>query len=283
MRLGIESPAYFNRFGIEKGAEKLKEHGFSCVDYGNFCNTETEFFKLPENEFEKQLVLEKNLMAKSGIYANQTHAPWRHPARDFTPEDRAERFDAMAKGIRGTAYIGATDFVIHAIMPFGTNTGENPVEMKNINFDFMNRLCDIAEEYGVIINLENLPFLHLPINNCEQVLDFVKRVNRDCFKVCLDTGHAMVSHQQPAEAVRLLGKDYLRTLHVHDNDGTGDFHKFPGDGIVDWQDFSSALKEIGYDGVLSLETYVRGEMSDEEWEIRAKALAETAHKIAGNK
>lgn len=281
MKIGIESAAYFRRFGVEKGAYIARDHGYDCLDFGDLSETETELFRLPEPEFEKRLVYIKNEMAKNGLYASQTHGPWRHPPRDYTEEDRAERFDAMSKGIRGTAYIGSENFVIHTMMPFGTGSGEQPELQKQINFEYFNRLCDVAEQYNITICFENLPFNHLPINNCKQILEFVKWVNRDCFKVCLDTGHALVSHEQPGEAVRMIGKEYLRTLHVHDNDGTGDYHKLPGDGIADWEDFGKALNEIGFDGALSLETMVRGkDLSLEEWDAQARALAATAKRIS---
>lgn len=61
---------------------------------------------------------------------------------------------------------------------------------------------------------------------------------------------------RPAAAVRKIGKEYLACLHVHDNDRSGDKHNIPFTGTTDWEDFAAALKEIGYDGVLSLETDV---------------------------
>jgi sugar phosphate isomerase/epimerase len=167
------------------------------------------------------------------------------------------------------------------MMPCGTGSGEHAEEQKQINYEYFNRLCDVAEEYGITICFENLPFPALPINNCRQILDFVKWINRDCFKVCLDTGHALVTKEQPGEAVRMIGKEYLRTLHVHDNDGTGDYHQLPGTGIGDWEDFGRALNEIGFDGALSLETMVRGnDLSPEEWDAQARALAATAKRIS---
>ena len=281
MKIGIEAAAYFRPFGVEKGSFLAREHGYDCVDFGDLSETETEFFKLPEPEFEKRIVYIKKEMAKNGLYASQTHGPWRHPPRDYTEEDRAERFEAMSKGIRGTAYMESENFVIHTMMPFGTGSGEQPEVQRQINFEYFNRLCDVAEQYGITICFENLPFNHLPINNCKQILEFVKWVNRDNFKVCLDTGHALVSHEQPSEAVRMIGKEYLRTLHVHDNDGTGDYHKLPGDGIADWQDFGKALHEIEFDGVLSLETMVRAkDLSFEEWDKQARELYKTAKRIS---
>ena len=48
---------------------------------------------------------------------------------------------------------------------------------------------------------------------------------------------------------------------MHENDSIGDLHqmpytfgKKPEDG-VDWQDFSKALDEVGFDGTLSFETF----------------------------
>ena len=155
------------------------------------------------------------------------------------------------------------------------------LSISKIESDPITHAKAFAKEYGVVINFENLPFIHLPINNCKQILDFVKWVDRDNFKVCLDTGHALVSGEQPGEAVRLFGKEYLRTLHVHDNDGTGDYHKLPGDGIGDWVDFGKALNEIGFDGALSLETMVHPrDLTPEEWDAKARELYATAKRIS---
>ena len=76
-------------------------------------------------------------------------------------------------------------------------------------------------------------------------------------KICLDTGHCLVTGQQPGDAVRLIGRDLLAALHVHDNDGTGDLHRWPFTGKADWADFSAALGEIGFSGPLTLETSLR--------------------------
>ena len=83
-----------------------------------------------------------------------------------------------------------------------------------------------------------------------------KETNSDIFKVCLDTGHSNFCGENPADAVRLLGKEYLGALHVHDNNGKGDQHLRPGFGNIDWEDFSDALAEIGFEGCVSFETSV---------------------------
>ena len=285
MKIGITSGAYLGRYGIEAGAEKMAAHGFECIDYGGFTNTETGFFKLPEVEFEKELKRQKAIINAAGLTVNQTHSPWRHPARDFTPEDRAERLEAFKKAIRGSAYLGATDFVMHCIMPFGTNSAENPELMRDMNAEFMAALAKESKQYGNIrINIENLPFPTLPLNHPDQIIAHVKRMNRevsgDLFRVCIDTGHCNYCKYSAADSVRLVG-DLLGTLHVHDNDSTRDAHATPGNGNIDWTDFSNALTEVGFDKVLSFETQVGGDIPvGEERDRMERELFNIGMKIA---
>ena len=286
MRIGIGSSTYL-RYGLEEGARRAREHGFDCFDYSNFIHTDTDFFNLPEIEFEKELRRQRTLIETEGIRVNQAHAPWEMPVRCATPAERAIKLEKASKAVRGTAYIGATDFVIHAIMPFGENSPENPELMRDLNAEFMGKLAEVAKEYGVKhINIENLPFPLLPINHTSQCLDFAKRMNNetnsDIFRVCLDTGHSNFCGESPADAVRTLGS-YLGALHVHDNDGTADSHRIPGNGTIDWEDFSDALAEINYGGVLNFETAVSDDVPiGPERDRQERELALIGHKLAKN-
>jgi sugar phosphate isomerase/epimerase len=161
VRIGIGSWSYL-RYGLEEGARRAREHGFDCFDYSNFIHTDTDFFNLPEIEFEKELKRQRTLIEAEGIRVNQAHAPWEMPVRCATPAERAIKLEKASKAVRGTAYIGATDFVIHAIMPFGENSPEHPELMRDLNAEFMGKLAEVAKEYGVKhINVENLPFPQL--------------------------------------------------------------------------------------------------------------------------
>lgn len=53
-----------------------------------------------------------------------------------------------------------------------------------------------------------------------------------------------------AEAFRTCGKEYLGYLHVNENN-----RGIPGTGHVPWVEVFSALKEIGYDGPLVIESF----------------------------
>ncbi|MBQ9117512.1 MAG: sugar phosphate isomerase/epimerase [Clostridia bacterium] len=283
MKLGICNTTYTNTYGVEPGYKKMKAHGYDFADFQQFINTETDFFKSPASKFEKALMKENGAAKAAGILFSQTHGPWRYPPNDYTQETRAERMESMKKSIYGTAVLGCNNFVIHPIMPFGADSSESPDEMIEINFEFFSKLCDYAKTLGIIVCFENMPFVHSPLARTTDIIKFVKKLNRDNFRICLDTGHCAVFGDSPADAVRIMGSDLLATLHVHDNDGLGDKHWRPREGVIDWEDFSKALSDIGYNGVFSLECApLRVKDAPETWKTKELELAAIAKKLAGN-
>ena len=283
MKIGIESAKYLRRYGVEAGAETMRRHGFEAMDYSDLCNTETALWALPEKEFEQTLTAQRRVIEAAGIEIYQAHGPWRFPMRDFTTADRAERFEKMAKAVRGCAVLGCPHMVIHNMMPYGAADISKQV-VWDINADFMTRLADVGREYGVTVCMENMPFTHQHLATPAALFDFIKALDHPYLRMCLDTGHAAVfpNGTTPADAARMWGTDYLRTLHVHDNNGKHDNHWTPGTegGVIDWADFTKALLEIGYQGVLSLECgiYESDPAVQEQKEI---ALAQTALQLAG--
>jgi sugar phosphate isomerase/epimerase len=161
-------------------------------------------------------------------------------------------------------------------MPFGEEETD-AAYVRALNLEFFRTLCAYGETYGVIICVENMPFGKQQLARVAPLLEFVKEVDSPWLRVCLDTGHCACLGDDPIEAVRLLG-DKLAVLHVHDNDGKGDRHWFPGLGIIDWEAFMHALVEIGFEGALSLEVGYRYFKELERDEYFAK-ISETAKRL----
>ena len=281
MRIGVSvkmRKGGYDRFGREK-YNKIRSHGFDCVDF-DMCNTDHWLYALDDREFESYLLEEKALAEQAGIAIWQTHGPWRVP-KDATEADRQERLEKMEKSIRATRILGSRYWVIHPLMPCGWEdmaTGQ-AAETWKINVAFFEKLLPIAAANDVVICLENTPFPAFSLGTPEQVLTFIRHFGSDHLKMCLDTGHvAVIPGLSLADAVR-QGAGEIAALHVHDNDGKVDSHLPPYQGVVDWQAFSSALKEIGFDGVLSLEIVPKETLPTEEFERQSKALAQIARKL----
>ena len=82
---------------------------------------------------------------------------------------------------------------------------------------------------------------------------------------------------------RLSHMPYAQAGIVHDNDGTADAHQIPGKGTINWNEFSDALAEIGFDGVLNFETQVPTSIANgEERDRLERELAQIGHRLAKN-
>lgn len=281
MKISILSTAYIGQGeDFAAGAAKMRRHGYEATDYQGFVRTQEPLWMLSEAAFERTLLEQRHILTECGIEVCQTHGPWRYPMRDATAEDRAERFSKMAKAIRGTAVLGCDRMAIHNLMPFGV-TDVDPDAVREINADFFGRLSEVGREYGVTVCLENMPYRGQTLARVPDMLSFVRSLGTEWIRMCLDTGHCAVQGESPADAVRLIGKENLCILHVHDNDGEQDLHLRPGEGVIDWEAFSASLSEIGFEGALSLETSVPKELSSEEREEAQRALFQRACRLAG--
>lgn len=257
MKLGIASSVYLSRYGVSEGAKKMKTHGYGYADFQNLADPSTPFFTQDEDAFIAEIKRIRRDAENEGIYFWQSHGLWCWPPPACaTPEELAKCVDDVKKGIRGSAAVGAKYFILHPLMPFGWQMfgDEHVDEFFEINYNFFREVVAYAEKQGVIICLENMPMPDLPLGSVKAIVDFVKKINHPNLKICLDTGHVLVFGEQPSDAVRLIGRDLLATLHVHDNNGVRDQHLDPYQGVCKWDDFVSALKEIGFEGVFSMET-----------------------------
>lgn len=283
MKIGI-GPYYFKNYPGREGAERMKRHGFDSVDFDWYANTENELYLgRTEAEFIENTKAWKKKFDDAGYTVHQIHGPWRMP-EDETEEKRAERFEKMSKCLLACSVFGVKYMAIHPIMPFGVekHTPDEERELYRINKDFFTRLAAVGEWYGVTVCLENMPFPSFPLASVTAILALVKEIDSPYLRMCLDTGHANIVPPAAAESVRILGKEYLKIMHVHDNMGVNDTHHNPYDGTIDWEDFSAALKEIGFDGVMSLETSMKAKYdSEEQREALEIELAQKAKKIAG--
>ena len=286
MEIGI-GPYYLSKYPGKAGADRMRAHGYEYLDFDWYANTEGELYSDDEADLVARTEAWRDRFAADGYKVRQIHGPWIFPVPNATPEEREYWFRRCSQALHAASIIGAKYMAIHPLMPFGVDkhTPEQAKQVLEINLDFFTRLAPLGEKYGVYLCLENMPFPDLPISSVNDIVRVVREVNNPYLQVCLDTGHANVVGPAPDAAVRIIGKDLLAILHVHGNDGLDDHHYVPHDprDTVDWEAFSLALREIGFDGVVSLETSVKAPgASPEELERLEIALAVTAKAIAGN-
>ncbi len=289
IKLGISHGCYSYCGSFENQIQKIKEHGYDCIDYQKFVATDGNplFEKMDFSEFAAAMKADRDIVDSYGITVSQTHAPWRCPPQESTEAEQKMRLMQMCRAVEGTAILGCKNFVLHPFMPYTIHNIGKEKETLEINLWLIREICNVAQTVGVTVCLENMPMPFFSIAMVRQVLDCINAVGADNLKVCLDTGHVTMFGISPADAVRMIGKEKLAVLHVHDNDGKEDKHIRPFEGVIDWQDFCKALAEIDFDGTFSLECGA-AKVPDEllEGELitlknRGQYLVDLIHKLKG--
>ena len=277
MKTGLESVAYFGLYDYAEGLKKLKSHGYECADYGELCKRNSDLYTFDNDKYRRFLSDIGEEAYKHGIEIRQLHGLW--ATDDKTRELREESIRYFIKEIEGAHYLGCKNIVIHPFLPYGWGAEIDKDKIWDVNVDLFTRLLPYAEKYGVTICAENQPFTAVAMSTVKEVKKLVRAIDNPLLKVCLDTGHANVFHDDLAADVRLLGND-LATLHVHDNKGNWDQHLIPYMGNIKWDEFLSALKEIGYNGCFTLETMISTTMPQPIKEEMQRSLASLARQMA---
>ncbi len=165
----------------------------------------------------------------------------------------------LRREIDFAAHVGAHSLVLHPVC-FGLMKPDDRLDVPEIL-----RLAGYASERGVRLVLENLrDAIWLLDRVLDEVGDDPEATN---LGICIDTGHAYMSHDAGRGPVSNYLERYagqLTHVHLHDNHGESDEHLVPGDGAIDWPRVVCTLEEIGFDGTAILEVHPVGVSPVEE-------------------
>lgn len=118
--------------------------------------------------------------------------------------------------------------------------------------DGLRQMCAYAAPRGVKLALEPLNRFETDmINIAEQGLQLIADVGSPQLGLHLDTFHMHLEEKDAARAIRQAAAAG-RLFHVHacEND-----RGVPGTGQVHWQEIGAALREVGYDGAVVIESF----------------------------
>ncbi|HLM98669.1 MAG TPA: sugar phosphate isomerase/epimerase family protein [Bryobacteraceae bacterium] len=119
-------------------------------------------------------------------------------------------------------------------------------------------LGPVLERYGVTIAIEPLNrFETYFLNTAADSAALCEQINHPNVGILFDTFHANIEEKNIGQAYRTVGR-HLKHVHTCENDrGT------PGSGHVEWTDVFRALRDMDYDGWLTIESFgfAMGEIS----------------------
>lgn len=149
------------------------------------------------------------------------------------------------------AAAGATHLVgpYHSALGYFTGKAPTADEWK-WGVEGMRKVAEHAGNVGVILAIECLNrFECYLLNTHADAARFVRDVNHPACRMMYDTFHANIEEKNIAAAMQAC-KKVLCHVHISEND-----RSTPGKGNVRWTETFSALRDISYDGWLTVEAF----------------------------
>ena len=194
------------------------------------------------------------------------HAPF----SDLNPASMNSRVrkltvQCIVEAIEGASELEGKVVVVHPgyVPPLWSNYIE---EIRDNNYSTLIEILEVAEDYGITIGLENMPYypgMEVLGTTLEDIKGMVEGIESKYLGITFDIGHAhtvICSNISKCKTMEdfIYGLDKVGRgivhVHCHDNRGKVDEHLKLGDGNIDFFRVFKALKDIGYRGIITFES-----------------------------
>jgi len=205
------------------------------------------------------------------------------PDRDLIHPDKAIRDNGIAylkhcvdavRTLGGTNVVGPLYSAVGRVWQM---TADERARDTDLLVTQLRDLASYAGDKGAVLGVEPLNRFETSfINLAAQAVEVVDRVDRPACRVMLDTFHMNIEEKSLGDAIRTAGKR-LAHLHACENDRGA-----PGTGNVTWGEVAAALREIGYNGPVVIESFTSKVQSIARAAAIWRPLADSQDALAGD-
>jgi sugar phosphate isomerase/epimerase len=221
---------------IEVTIRRLAKYGYESIEIGG----EPDKYDTKE---VRQLLRENNLKCWGSISLMFT-------GLDLIQADEAGRANTIQYLKDCVTMVKELDGTVMSIVPSEVGKVNAQADEKtewNWAVEGLREINDHARKEGVRIAVEPLNRFETNfLNRHDQAILLAKEVGENC-GVCLDAFHMNIEEANYRKALLETG-DMLFDFHVADNNRMA-----PGMGALNWRDIVGTLREIGYEGALTVE------------------------------
>jgi sugar phosphate isomerase/epimerase len=256
-RLAFSTNAYL-KFSFAEAVRRLAAIGYRGIEIMADVPHAWPAYLLDEQKRAIRQALADQQLAISNINAfmmnavsdarqRYWHPSWIEPDRHY----RQIRIDHTRRSLTLARELGAPSITTEPGGP--VEAGASWSAALQLFVEALKPVAEHAEEEGVLLLIEPEP--ELLIETADQFLELMQHIDSPAVGLNFDVGHFYCAGDEPAQTVHRLAP-FIRHFHLEDIASTRvHHHLIPGDGAIDFAATFQAIKEIGYQGWITIELY----------------------------
>ena len=269
--------------------QKIAGAGFSHVHWGHQWNSDYIYM-------DDEIDLVKNGLNEYNLRVYAIHGSTGRERCWFSPleNQRLAGVELVKNRVRMAARLGCPTVIMHI------SRGPRPEEARTKFIARLYRSLDslqpYAAQFGVRLAIENevqwdqlariktaapgsiVRKMALLEDNFSLIGQVLANYGPDYLGLCYDSGHGNIGRDRTVSLAALT--DRLIAVHLHDNDGSGDQHRLPFEGSVNWAEVTRIIAASPHVETLCIESQISPpESRDESTFLKQAHLA--ASSLAG--
>jgi sugar phosphate isomerase/epimerase len=257
MKLAFSTNAYL-KYSFAEAVRRLAAIGYPGVEIMADVPHAWPACLLEEQKQAIRQALAANQLAISNINAfmmnaisdprqRYWHPSWIEPDRHY----RQIRIDHTRRALTFARELGAPCITTEPGGPL--EPGGSWSAALRLFVEGLKPVAEHAEKEGVLLLIEPEP--DLIVETADQFEELMRHVDSPAVGLNFDIGHFYCVGDEPAPTVHRLAK-YIRHFHLEDIAATRvHHHLIPGEGAIDCPATLRAIRDIGYDGWMTIELY----------------------------
>ncbi len=261
MKTALNIMGLVRKMPIEQVLDYVKQSGFDFVEIPLDKMMSSNYIYGPNflgDDYIEQAKQLREMIDKAGLKVVQVYAP--------TPDTRPQKnFDTegillVMRGIEIAAVLGAS--VITVLPMTHIEYYGNTQQVLDMNVEYFTKLAPLAKKNGIKIALKNMvkfSFRHRAIyyhacgtaDEFVNYLDTLNKIHGDLFVACVDVGNTNLATVDFGDMLNKLGSR-VAIVHISDNDYRKNNQSIPGNGSINFEKVSAALKENNYSGYYTM-------------------------------
>ncbi|HIE18332.1 TPA: sugar phosphate isomerase/epimerase [Candidatus Bathyarchaeota archaeon] len=240
MKKGVNAWIYPSGFTVDEVLDSSAKIGFEGVE----LNLDEKSLKFSKKK--KKAIVEKAASLGLELPSLCTNLFWKFNLASPYETTRKMGVEIIKKGCEFASDIGSKVFLV---VPAVAVSEVSYREMWNLSKESILKAASMAEDYGIILGIENVwnRFLYSPL----EFRKFIEEINHPYVKVYFDVGNIHFLGF-PQQWIRHLS-DLIVCVHLKDFLRSKRQSKPLLEGDVPWLEVMKALREVGYNGFLNVE------------------------------